>query len=83
MPHRLLKSLIEVEVKGRILPLGPVVALSDPDWDETVVDYSDPDYITCTQIGEDGTTHTVMISQKMMSQLRPHLLRWITANTPD
>jgi hypothetical protein len=84
MPHSAnLKALIDSEVKGRILPQGPVVTLSEPDWDETVLDFSDPEFIACSQIGEDGTTHTVMLSQRMVSQLRPYLLRWITANSTD
>jgi hypothetical protein len=84
MPHSAnLKALIDSEVKGRILPQGPVVTLSDPDWDETVIDFSDAEFITCSQIGEDGTRHTTIVSQKMMLQLRPYLLRWITANSPE
>lgn len=77
----MLKALVDAEVKGRILPHGPIVTLHDPNWDDTVIDCSDPEYITCSQIDDNGASHTVMLSQNMISQLRPYLLRWITANT--
>jgi hypothetical protein len=85
MPHTArLKALLETEVKGRILPTGPVVKFSsDPDWDDTIIDFSDPEYLLLTQLDEDGKTHTIVISERMVSMFRPHLLKWLSSNNPQ
>lgn len=81
MPNRAaLQAQVAAEVKGRILPHGPVVTCHDPDYDETVIDFSDPEFITTTQTDEHGVTHTVIVSAKMISQLQPHILKWLTSN---
>lgn len=48
----------------------------DPDFDETVVDFSDVEYVTITQIDEHGKTHTVVLSPAMVEQTQDQMRLW-------
>ena len=48
----------------------------DEEYDETRVDFSDPEEIVITQIDEHGQRHTVILSAKMIAQYSPYVSQW-------
>lgn len=56
---------------------------ADERWDETEVDFSDPEQVTIQQIDAHGITHTILLSNEMIANLRLHALKWTTANSPN
>lgn len=60
----------------------PIVVCQDPDFDETVVDFTDCETVTMTQKDERGTVHTIILSAKIMDQYAPYMLLWKSQNEP-
>lgn len=71
-------ELVQVET---LVPDCPEsLPLIDPEFDHTVVDFSEDAMLTVTQVDEAGRTHVLMLSASMVRQLMPSLIRWNALN---
>jgi hypothetical protein len=88
MPHRkrflLNRSTQEAEIKAQCIELGsnglPILTCTDEDYDVTIVDLTDSDGITITQVDEHGVTHTIILSDKIVQQMHPYMRIWKCLN---
>lgn len=78
MPLRNLKA-----ITPSLLPEPfQIVDCHDPNCDPTVVDFTDPECITLTQVDEHGDTHTIVLSHLLIKQIWPNFLAWKPSNNP-
>jgi hypothetical protein len=61
----------------------PIVVCQDEHFDDTVLDFSDGETVTLTQTDEDGKTHTIVLSAKIVDDLAPYLLLWKSKLNPE
>ena len=65
------------ELQGRLNAENlPILLLNDPDFDETCVDFSEPETVTITQVDEYGKQHTVVLSAAIINNIIPNLVIW-------
>lgn len=74
MPHRL-----KLIATTKELP-PDVIECDDPEYDETLFDFSDPEEVIITQTDEHGRTHTVVLSPRMIAQVNLRMFQWKSSN---
>lgn len=66
--------------KGLQCNAPDTVTVSDPEYDDATLDFSEDGQVTITQTDEGGRLHTVILSVDQIAQIYAQRLKWKPAN---